>query len=400
MTISSKRNQQDAKQEIRIFKLVSVMASLLLLCSYVIASESSADTELPPEERWFEVEVILYKSTSDKGLVDESWDKDTLFNLPEKYADFLNPLEEPSIDELQDIAEISEVGQVGATTEPLSNSAIDNEGTEVDVEAVELPFQKLSDDYLQLKNEAKRISVNPNFRLLNHFAWRQPVSNKSDATPVRLAGGHDYHELFDYSGSKKLPPIVVPEEALDAFSDSYNPTTGISVEESSSETEVQTGETLLSEIELEENFEPKLLPWVPELDGSAIVYIYRNFLHFDTKVFYRNIGREEVDFLKLNNLTTINAFNSTLSLDELLDDKSQLAPLPPTQENELTWHYDDSFLNQDAEKVYTERLFNYPLIQTRRMRSTELHYFDHPLIGILVMIRPYEIEQDLINSEK
>ena len=31
------------------------------------------------------------------------------------------------------------------------------------------------------------------------------------------------------------------------------------------------------------------------------------------------------------------------------------------------------------------------LTQTRRMRSGELHYLDHPLFGLLVQVRPYEL---------
>ena len=35
----------------------------------------------------------------------------------------------------------------------------------------------------------------------------------------------------------------------------------------------------------------------------------------------------------------------------------------------------------------------YRLAQTRRMRSGELHYLDHPALGILIQITPVEIEE-------
>lgn len=31
---------------------------------------------------------------------------------------------------------------------------------------------------------------------------------------------------------------------------------------------------------------------------------------------------------------------------------------------------------------------HYPIVSHRRMRSKELHYIDHPLVGILVQINP------------
>ena len=35
----------------------------------------------------------------------------------------------------------------------------------------------------------------------------------------------------------------------------------------------------------------------------------------------------------------------------------------------------------------------YPMQSHRRMRSKELHYIDHPLVGILIQINPVEINQ-------
>jgi len=36
----------------------------------------------------------------------------------------------------------------------------------------------------------------------------------------------------------------------------------------------------------------------------------------------------------------------------------------------------------------------------RRMRSSELHYLDHPVLGILIQITPYEKPEDSVNSAK
>jgi hypothetical protein len=39
------------------------------------------------------------------------------------------------------------------------------------------------------------------------------------------------------------------------------------------------------------------------------------------------------------------------------------------------------------------RLASFPLQQLRRVISTQVHYFDHPLMGMIVQIRRYERPQ-------
>ena len=68
------------------------MPALLCLCFLASGGPLSADENNEPEERWFEIEVILYKEITDKGLNNESWDTETPFSLPEELKDFLNPV--------------------------------------------------------------------------------------------------------------------------------------------------------------------------------------------------------------------------------------------------------------------------------------------------------------------
>jgi hypothetical protein len=48
---------------------------------------------------------------------------------------------------------------------------------------------------------------------------------------------------------------------------------------------------------------------------------------------------------------------------------------------------------QDA-KLYKE----YPIKSHRRMRSRELHYLDHPMVGILVMAMPVKRNKEAMNG--
>jgi hypothetical protein len=49
-------------------------------------------------------------------------------------------------------------------------------------------------------------------------------------------------------------------------------------------------------------------------------------------------------------------------------------------------------VSEEPAPILIERPFlqDYRLHQTRRMRSTEIHYFDHPLIGVISIVTPYE----------
>jgi len=294
----------------------------------------------------------------------------------------------------------------------------------------EVPFEKLDDSLLQLTKEAKSISVHPNYRLLTHFAWRQPVSDKNSAEPVRIAGGYDYQEMFEYNGERKLDALVESLEDKEIEHDNLSEdselfkngeeNTGSNFENTVQETsqlgnkiknsasEAMVDQQLEGQTEGEhvKDEQPILLPWVPEVDGSAKVYIYRNYLHVDTSLYFRKANQQEVDIYALPSLPNFdtNEANPTLgTLDKVAIEplfeknergKEQIGMVETNEDSDFAWHYDDNFLKQDTEKVYTERLFNYPLVQTRRMRSTELHYFDHPMIGMLVVIRPYELAEE------
>lgn len=52
--------------------------------------------------------------------------------------------------------------------------------------------------------------------------------------------------------------------------------------------------------------------------------------------------------------------------------------------------YTKPVLNEFGETVS----ITYPVVAERRMKSKEIHYLDHPLIGIVVLATPYKIQSD------
>jgi hypothetical protein len=52
----------------------------------------------------------------------------------------------------------------------------------------------------------------------------------------------------------------------------------------------------------------------------------------------------------------------------------------------------------DVEDSAENNYINYPIIFERRMRSKEIHYLDHPLLGIIVLAIPFKIKPEEVQQ--
>ena len=52
-----------------------------------------------------------------------------------------------------------------------------------------------------------------------------------------------------------------------------------------------------------------------------------------------------------------------------------------------------SLPNSDASHDFEQTFNHYYLQQSQNLKADELHYFDHPLFGMLVIVTPYEIQE-------
>lgn len=487
--------------------IVKFSLTWLIISHSINLSASEADKEEP---RWFEIEVIVFKSTRDDGLFAESWDDKAELTKPEQLIDFLQPYQEEVFPHSQVIdnesatesVEVTEVSK--QTPNPVNSAQTDNanlatdstnlnagnldaanisslsdpgqQDTSIEPTAIEeKPFRTLDASLHQLINEAKSLTRHPNYQVLFHEAWRQPVLGSRQAEHIRIAGGQDFSSQYNYDGSKRIfndeidiLPSTDDEIKLNQFSDenlnntnsindnvtnndsvnagsvtnnlatdnlSHNPTDGLAT------ADILNSSDSLSAVEEVKfgNLLPQLVPvpWVPELDGDIKIYLGR-YLHIKTNLFLRRPDKEEVEVIDLNmfnsdmlssfsddnefqndndfqntnlELNAINNFqaeqlelttNDTQTSDNLtpenniysFNDTATNTDLQEIQKSQFSWEIDDNFLETESEKMYIERLFNYPVSQSRRVRSGELHFFDHPLVGVLVLITPYEKDKE------
>ncbi len=328
---------------------------------------------------------------------------------------------------------------------PLAVDSIEVESTnndESDVEnAPEIPFVILDKSLNQLTDVSQSLTSRRGYRKLLHISWRQPVESEKNSRLIRLYAGNNYSDSFKPDGKSRvdiatydssLSNDVTPEdlqeelenvpdessssdnntrvsEFMAAISDGFEPSKNIVVIDPS---ELISNE--LNDCERLNQQQTELRhPDVWQLDGNIRIYVER-YLHLETDLFLRIEGKEELELSALETSLAADRLISSLQddLNSTLDfDKPAPSQEPTIFSNEATtrdfpslntsslnknlaynWQLDENFLSGDSHDsiVVQDVLNDYSMQQSRRLRSNELHYIDHPLFGMLIHIRPYD----------
>ncbi|WP_196138056.1 CsiV family protein [Aliikangiella sp. G2MR2-5] len=413
-----------------LFKKAKYISLVLAgIASSAISAEESDPVQDGP--KWYQVEVVLFKSESLNALSDESWDPETKLELSTDFRDFLQPYRvingQPSA-EFEDLIEQEIVSQPVSSDSSIATNTDNNLAFDADAGELEVPFQLLPESQLSLNNEVKSLQKNPEYNVLFHIGWKQPVLSSNEARSIRIAGGRDYSLDYLYDGEKRQAGLNLfssPTDSDDFTASDENFLTnnsGSDFNEFSSNNESKEEEVLPSM----DTIEPTL--WVPEIDGDIKIYVAR-YLHVKTNLYLRRPDKFEIEAIDLDlfkndefnvlkesnpvstslsdnqSVFTSDTFNEASQLDKTKTVSDNLALLQSqaekqgvmsdiNQNHKFSWEIDDDFLNSESQKLYKERLFNYSMKQARRMRSGELHYFDHPLFGMLILITPIELNEE------
>ncbi|MDX3775173.1 CsiV family protein [Chromatiaceae bacterium AAb-1] len=193
---------------------------------------------------------------------------------------------------------------------------------------------------LQLTAEARKIQQQRGYSILLHTAWRQAPVTERLAIPSRWYAGNNYSDDFDYWG--------LPKKDTAPATDNYRPVADTESPEADLLTDI---DTLLSQLKAGGQLPPpaenkeqqpvqttsgNLPEQVWQLDG-----LFR--LHLDHYLFVNT----EFNLRRLNN-------------------------------------------QHQLESLYTR--------QSRRVISGEIHYLDHPYLGIVLQIRRYDPVQEAANE--
>ena len=352
---------------------------LLTLCCFI------PGWTLAAAQQWYEIEIILFKQKS-PYLQQEFWPESIKLTYPDKMKDFVTPLLFPDAQEPTNPTDKPANENQTQQQEPglIKNSLIISDPAALASEDQEL-FELLDKEGMQLSELYQTLSRSPRYVAMAHLGWRQTLVNKKLATWVRIAGGRDYSASFNHDGSSATLNQTYHQMGL--TSDTMNQRL-----QNNSLDEMSTQQDPATRFE-EESAEPDSPSIydhiVPELDGAIRVYLNR-FLHVNTQLYLRVPGKKEVD------IGTINADLSS-SLLQLTDDGT----LDSDFESGFSWRFetDNNLPSFNENKVQIDELIDYLMQQSRRIRSGEIHYFDHPLFGMIIEVRPWENKQQTTEED-
>ena len=197
----------------------------------------------------------------------------------------------------------------------------------------------LSEEQLALNETVKKLKQR-GLKPLLHTGWRQPESNIRNATPMYLYGGKNLSAVVSEDESDKSLEQMLEEYTQ--FETGYE--MGYTSEEGLTESYAQdVTDTNKNQVT------PLLTQQTWQLQGKFKVFIRHNYLNI------------EADF-DLNDLTE-------QTVEQLDFDQVQGSLMP----------------EQLTETVLKTDRFS----QFRRVISSEIHYFDHPRLGVIMQIRRY-----------
>ncbi|MGC9403441.1 peptidoglycan binding protein CsiV [Vibrio genomosp. F10 str. 9ZC157] len=193
-----------------------------------------------------------------------------------------------------------------------------------------------------LTDQVQSLKKHAGFDVLLHKAWRQGDQGRGSAPVFHIQAGSDYATSFNPDGSEKI-----------AFSE-VSPVEGV----------------------IEESFDRPLY----ELEGKLQIYV-QHYLYAETQLDLKSPSIRKV------------AFEETQLDDDF--DVQQLEQNQPESGLVISDTGKATVLAGNMENVSptitTEQyLKSYRMDQKRRMRSTETHYLDHPLLGIVIQVRRVE----------
>jgi hypothetical protein len=166
-------------------------------------------------------------------------------------------------------------------------------------------YRALPPAQLSLRADKRRLQRSPNYRVLYHTAWRQPILAMEQSIPILIQAGERFDDYY-------------------------------------------------------------------ELDGTVTISLAR-FLHIDTDLWFTSF------------LPRFNVDQSGLASQSM----SGLRP----DERELLSQYPDLYEFESRRDSYIPYQ-TYKLVQSRRMRSSKIHYLDHPAFGLMLQITEYQLEED------
>lgn len=345
-------------------------AAFLSTATHALTAEEAYATFY---ENWYHVEIIIFERIEQRGEDPETWPVNLSLSYPARLT-FLKddePATEGNEVENVDVAERNNNDGDGNTGE--SNEAdsallatLQRSGTEDPLNKKyrnaiekaerdrltpnETPYILLDESSRALNHEARILGRDRSMRVLFHEAWHQPMASLDQAPAVVISGGEVFDTHYELEGSVKL------------FVSRY--------------LHVHTN-IWLSQFEANVGQDTQHWPPLPDRPLPPVLV------------------DEDAEETTQGELSETEAPTSTLNFDLSVDTNSSLNALDYETDNGDVFGNTNSTLWTDYAKINERPFVTKQIVtleQQRRMRSGELHYLDHPKLGIIIVIEKYAPE--------
>jgi hypothetical protein len=353
------------------------LKNALPLCSLAAVSLISPPSFAQEEPRWFDIEVIFFKRNVSVESSQEYWPQPQSLNASTSEP-LLAPLfgcseeQEPCIAPRFDKLPVSIDGKGW----PISGAT---------------KRQMLNKEQLELNEELAKLSQHAAFTPLLHLGWREIVAPRNRAKHYQVQAGEDFSTRFNQEG-RLLGSVSFSNEQYLEESQSFD----LAAESISLFDEPTSAVSAY-------DLEPEHAAAIWELEGGIRVYL-QHYLYIESELLLKR--PVEVELL-LNEPEPQLEQPAELPLQQTVIAEETTVEVPanvavaevvvPSEEQQVV------VLSADAETVEQgsliseyqseEQLHSFKFDQKRRVRSGEIHYFDHPLMGMLIQIRRSPEEQ-------
>lgn len=252
-------------------------------------------------------------------------------------------------------------------------------------------FERLSTNDTRLQSVLDRLESSSRYRVLRHMRWRQPALAPGESIPIRLHSG----DPIPIEAPLDVIEHPVPAADNESMDEKLEEGDGAVTGQSDMEDDARGGEATTDSTALPGSDGDMALVRSPHarrtqrvsvypLDGTIELVVSR-YLHIHADLYYtRPVEWDE----------TIMARGGTAgpAIDtpdgESMADGTSDGEAADAGENAMPAA--EEMAPAVARGPDNQAMLSFPFHQSRRMRSGELHYLDHPLIGILVLVTPVE----------
>lgn len=159
----------------------SVISKIAAVSLLLISAMAAANTD----ERWFQVEVILFKNPALETDNPEIWPTFARIEHPGSFIELIG-IETETNDETEATAnELAEAAQSAAT---------DSTDTAL------IPFKVLGEEESKMSEQLAALTRGTRYELLFHQVWNQPVPDRNSVIPIRIEGGKKFGRQYELQG--------------------------------------------------------------------------------------------------------------------------------------------------------------------------------------------------------